>query len=142
MRQLTQQHLPLSSRPMVKEPILPAADQGSLTEIIMAEGSAIQPMQLLPLLAQCSHQQRWLMWLCPHMPITKAYLKALGLENSPVVYLDINRQTQFDKCVRVLTAGTSHIITEWQGALSEHERMVLEEKAKNSGSHMILIRRR
>lgn len=140
MRQLTlgmeQAGLSLSSHK--PQPTL----RGSLTEMIVSEGSVIQPMHLLPLLAQCSAQQRWLMWLSPDLPMNKHYLESLGLENSPVIHLDVCEDTQMTLCTKVLASGNSHMIIEWQGSLNNLQRQQIQQHADQSGSHVILIQRR
>ncbi|UTW47203.1 SulA-like leucine-rich domain-containing protein [Bacterioplanoides sp. SCSIO 12839] len=120
----------------------PRVISGSLTEMILSEGSAIQPMHLLPLLAQCSAQQRWLMWLSPEMPMNKHYLDSLGLQDSPVIHLDVCQDTQAILVEKALEAANSHLIIEWQGKLEETQRQDIEQRANLSGSHVILIQRR
>lgn len=119
-----------------------AKARGSLTEMIVSEGSAIQPMHLLPLLAQCSAQQRWLMWLSPDLPMNKHYLASLGLQTSPVIHLDVCGDTQLALCTKVLAAGNSHMIIEWQGLLNDQQRQQIQQQADQSGSHVVLIQRR
>ncbi|WP_430462059.1 cell division inhibitor SulA [Thalassolituus sp. LLYu03] len=114
---------------------------GSLTEVIVSDEGAIQPMHLLPMLAQCSAQQRWLMWLSPNRPMNKHWLESMGLAKSPVIHLDLCNDTQFVLCSRVLTAANSHMIVEWQGPLSADERQHLRQLARQSGSHVVLIQR-
>ena len=147
MRQLTlgmeplgmeQGGLSLSSRSLKQ----PQVSTGSLTEMILSEGSAIQPMHLLPLLAQCSAQQRWLMWLSPEMPMNKHYLDSLGLQNSPVIHLDVCEHSQQALVEKALQAANSHLIIEWQGPLTEPQRQKIEQQAHLSGSHVVLIQRR
>ena len=120
----------------------PAISRGSLTELILSEGSAVQPMQLLPLLAQCSAQQRWLMCMSPSMPMNKRYLESLGLENSAVIHLDVCADTQMVLVEKVLAAANSHIIIEWQGTLHDNQRECIQQQAWRSGSQVILIQRR
>lgn len=147
MRQLTlgmeEPGLSLSSQPLADshfgQPAVPAA--GSLTEVIVSDESAVQPMHLLPLLARCSAQERWLMWLSPNRPLNKHWLESMGLERSPVIHLDLCSDTQQVLCCKVLAAGNSHMIIEWQGELSAEERRQIRQQAKLSGSHVVLIRR-
>lgn len=65
-----------------------AVVRGSLTEVIVGEDSAVQPMQLLPLLAQCTAHKRWLMWLSPERTVNKQWLEGMGLSRSPVIHVD------------------------------------------------------
>lgn len=122
-------------------PVRPATGRGSLTEMIVSEDSAVQPMHLLPLLAQCDAHQRWLMWLSPLRVLNKQWLESLGLGQSPVIHLDLCEDTQMALCSRVLSAGNSHLIVEWQGELSSSNRQQLRQLASHSGSHVILIQR-
>lgn len=117
-------------------------NKGSLTEMILTEGSAIQPMHLLPILAQCASQQRWLTWLSTSMPMNKEYLAAAGLADSPVIHLDICSKNQLQRCCKVLAAANSHVLIEWHGELEEQERQTILKHAHHSGSHIVLIQYR
>lgn len=119
----------------------PARQRGSLTEVIVGEDSAVQPMQLLPLLAQCSAHKRWLMWLSPQRTLNKQWLEGMGLSQSPVIHVDLCCDTQMVLCTRVLQAANSHMIVEWQGEITRQERQALRQQASDSGSHVILIQR-
>ncbi len=142
MRQLTlamtEPGLSLSS---AAQPLPTAVARGSLTEMIVSEGSAIQPVQLLPLLAQCDAHKRWLMWLSPQRTLNKQWLESMGLGKSPVIHLDLCADTQLALCTKVLAAGNSHMIVEWQGELSHPIRQQIRQHAMQSGSHVILIQR-
>lgn len=122
-------------------PVSAAHGRGSLTEMIVSEGSAIQPVQLLPLLAQCDAHKRWLMWLSPQRILNKQWLESMGLGKSPVVHLDLCTDTQLALCTKVLAAANSHMIIEWQGEVSPCERQQIRHQALTSGSHVILIQR-
>jgi len=142
MRQLSlhvddQPALPLSSGMSPKQ--RSAAGKGSLTEIITCEDSAIQPMQLLPMLAQCDSSNRWLMWLSPNRTLNKQWLESIGLQKAPVVHIDLCCDTQNRLCERILGSGNSHLIIEWQGTLNKSERDKLRKLAGDSGSHVVLI---
>ncbi|GGY33051.1 hypothetical protein GCM10011297_02500 [Bacterioplanes sanyensis] len=119
---------------------LPAS--GSLTEMILSDGSAINPMQLLPLLSQCNHGQRWLLWLSPHPKMNKQWLQSLGLHQAAVIQLDCHLDNQFARCLRAIDAGNSHLLIEWQGPLSVLQRQQLEDSARSSQTEVVLIRRR
>lgn len=126
--------LALSARPS-------ALNHGSLTEMIVYEGGAIQPMHLLPLLAQCSAQQRWLFWFSAHLNLNKEWLESLGLGNAAVVHMNVRRDNQLSLCTRALAAQNSHMIIEWQGELTHSERLHIRELAMHSGSHVVVIQR-
>lgn len=116
--------------------------RGSLTEMIVNDDSAIQPQQLLPLLARCNAEPRWLMWLSANQRMNKQWLASLGLEQSPVIHIDLCQDTQLHLTSRILKAGNSHLIVEWQGEFSSKERQHIQSLAVESGSHVILIQRR
>lgn len=120
----------------------PHGRRGSLTEMIVSDDSAIQPQQLLPLLARCNAEPRWLMWLSANQRMNKHWLASLGLQKSPVIHIDLCRDTQLTLTSRILNAGNSHLIVEWQGDLSGTERTSLQRLASQTGSHVILIQRR
>lgn len=125
---------------MVEHAKLGHASSGSLTEVIVSEGGAIQPFQLLPMLAHCNSHQRWLMWLSPNLSMNKHWLKSVGLSDSPVVHLDSNCESQLTLCQRILQAKTSHLIIEWCGDLSSEDRAEIRSLAISSGSHVVLTR--
>jgi len=125
---------------MVDQAKLGHTSSGSLTEVIVSEGGAIQPFQLLPMLAHCNAHQRWLMWLSPNLSMNKHWLKSVGLSDSPVVHLDSNCESQLTLCQRILQAKTSHLTIEWCGDLSTEDRAEIRSLAINSGSHVVLTR--
>ena len=146
MRQLTfemeNNHLSFSNAPSSSWSNTPAHTDGSMTEVIVSNSGAVQPAHLLPMLMQCSAEQRWLMWLSPHQTINKQWLEGMGLASAPVVYLDLCADTQLTLCLRVLASRNSHMIVEWQGELNHNERQQLEHAAVTSGTHLVLIQRR
>lgn len=117
-----------------------ASDCGSLTEIVIDHNSAVQPLQLLPILAQCNTNQRWLMWLSPHQRVNKRWLEKVGLQQTPVIHIDLCEDNQYALSAKILEAGNSHMIIEWQGALSESQREAIRQHAIDSGSQVILLR--
>ena len=116
--------------------------KGSLTEMIVSDESAIQPQQLLPLLVRCDSEPRWLMWLSANQRMNKQWLASLGLEKSPVIHIDLCHDTQLSLACRILQAGNSHLIIEWQGELNTEQRQTIQALATETGSHVILIQRR
>ncbi|ASP40271.1 hypothetical protein CHH28_17015 [Bacterioplanes sanyensis] len=115
---------------------------GSVTEMIIREGSAITPMQLLPLLFQCNQGQRWLLWLSPHAKMNKRWLQSLGLDQAPVVQLDSQAHNQMQLCLQAIEAGNSHLLVEWHGPLSSAQRQQLEHCARHSATEVVVIQRR
>ncbi|MEK9712453.1 MAG: SulA-like leucine-rich domain-containing protein [Thalassolituus sp.] len=114
--------------------------RGSLTEVIVSEGSALQPFQLLPALALCNANKRWLMWLSPNQAMNKQWLVNAGLEKSPVLHMTTDSRTQFDLCNKIISAANSHLIVEWQGILTRETRTELRMIAEQNGTHLFLIR--
>ncbi|MFL0806915.1 MAG: hypothetical protein K6L60_06470 [Oceanobacter sp.] len=120
----------------------PAATvKGCLTEIVISDGSAIQPLQLLSILAQCNANQRWLTWLSPNRKINKRWLKSVGLQHTPVIHIDLCHQSQYELSIKILAAANSHMIIEWLGEVSEQERRAIKQHAIDSASQVILLRR-
>lgn len=113
---------------------------GSLTEVIVAESGAIQPFQLLPVLAHCSSQNRWLMWFSPSQMMSKELLVSCGLENSPVLHIATQKESQKALCLRAIKAAKSHIIIEWIGYLGRETRQQLKLLAEQSGTQVMLVR--
>jgi cell division inhibitor SulA len=141
MRQLSfevcPQAVPLSSAQNAAEG---SAITGSMTEIIVSESSALQPFQLLPALALCNDQQRWLMWLSPNQAMNKQWLTRAGLDNSPVLHMNINAQNQLSLCLKALSAARSHLIVEWSGCLTAQERAALRTCAEQNGTYLFVVR--
>src|SRR5690554_6108931 len=108
----------VDATPLFIETAEESAGTGSLTEMILSENSTIHPVQMLPLLAQCDTNTRWLMWLSPDRVINKKWLTKMGLEKAPIIHLDTCVDTQKTLCSKILNAANSHMIIEWQGKLS------------------------
>lgn len=130
--------LPLSSSIQRNTEISTA--KGSMTEVIVGEGSALQPFQLLPILAHCNDHQRWLMWLSPSQAMNKRWLVNAGLQSSPVLHMSIDIETQQELCVKALISAKSHLIVEWTGKISKEKRSQLRAIAEQNGTHLFLIR--
>lgn len=131
----------VASQPLSVTPKTKTTGTGSLTEMVLSENSTIHPVQMLPLLAQCDNNTRWLMWLSPKRVINKKWLTKMGLEKAPIVHLDICADTQKSLCSKILAAANSHMIIEWQGKLSQQDRSLLQQEAILSGTHIILAHR-
>ncbi|MDO6805444.1 SulA-like leucine-rich domain-containing protein, partial [Wenyingzhuangia sp. 1_MG-2023] len=103
------------SLPVDRQPVLPFTSInpitskphacGSLTEVIVSDDSAIQPMQLLPMLAHCNASDRWLMWLSPNRTLNKRSLADMNLDKAPVIHIDLQADTQQLLCQRILNSG-------------------------------------
>lgn len=129
-------HQPLPGRRAVT-----ASTGGSLTEIIISDSGVIQPLHLLPLLAECSHHQRWLMWLSPERPVSKQWLTSMNLQQVPVLHVELRAPRQLELCNKAINSGNSHVIVEWQGRISPRERQSIRQQAIASNSHVVLVHR-
>ncbi len=118
-----------------------AVAKGSYTEVIVSEGSALQPFQLLPVLAHCNAHQRWLLWLSPDQAMNKQWLISAGLKDCPVIHMATRYATQRELVIKALNSAKSHIILEWEGELEVEERKALRQLAEQHGTHLFLIRR-
>ncbi len=118
------------------------APQSGISEIILAADSALQPVYLLPILAQMSLDKRWLMWLGDEHSLNRNWVSALGIDTAQVLYIKAEEHCFLQVCCKALSAGTGHIIIEWVGSISDDELTKLEEAAKLGNSHGLLIRRR
>ena len=119
---------------------LSSTSKGSLTEVIVGEGSALQPCQLLPILVHGNDHQRWLMWLSPSQAMNKRWLVNAGLQSSPVLHVSIDTDTQQELCAKALISAKSHLIIEWTGSLDKETRAQLRAIAEQNGTHLFLIR--
>ena len=129
----------LTALPSVKA--APAAPAGSMSEVIVSDGSAIQPHLLLPMLAHCNSHKRWLMWFSPNQSMNKDWLVRCGLQDSPVLHLATTSANQHELCARALNSAKSHLIVEWTGHISRSTRQQLRILAESKGTHLILVRR-
>ena len=86
-------------------------DLSHITEIIV-RGEAWNNIQiLLPLLAQLSHDQRWLAWVAPAQLLPKAQLQAAGFGINKIILL--KPDTQHDTVSlahQALKSGTYHAV--------------------------------
>ena len=114
----------------------------SVSEIILASDSALQPVYLLPLLEQLSKDERWLMWLADESSINRHWVSALGLDAGKVLHIHSDGDNFEHVCCKALAAGTGHLVIEWPGKLNQESLQRLELAAKKGASHALLIRRR
>ncbi|WP_443631755.1 SulA-like leucine-rich domain-containing protein [Candidatus Njordibacter sp. Uisw_056] len=119
----------------------PAQDLSSITEIIM-RGEAWNNVQtLLPLLAQLSHDQRWLAWVAPPRLLPKAQLRAAGFDLDKIILLkpDSHHDTM-SLAKQALKSGTCHTVISWFGSLAENQLNDLAQAAELGNSRAFLIR--
>jgi cell division inhibitor SulA len=124
-----------------QEKSIPTQDLSSITEIIM-RGEAWNNVQtLLPLLAQLSHDQRWLAWVAPPQLLPKAQLKAAGFDLDKIILLKPNSQRDTLSLARqALESGTCHAVISWFGALEDDQLSGLAQAADLGNSRAFLIR--
>lgn len=115
---------------------------GSVNEIILAQDSALQPIYLLPLLAQLSVDERWLTWVAMENTLNRNWVAAMGLNPSQVLHIAPQSDRFLDICCKTLAAGTGHLVIEWPGKIEDWEFDLLQQAAVQGGSQALLIRRR
>lgn len=116
--------------------------QSGISEIILATDSALQPVFLLPILAQMSLDKRWLMCIGDEPSINRNWVLALGIDAAHVLHIKTEAHCFLQVCCKALAAGTGHLIIEWAGKITDAELAELDEAAKQGSSHGLLIRRR
>lgn len=118
------------------------ASRGSVNEIILAQDSALQPIYLLPILAQLSVDERWLMWLAEENTINRHWVSAMGLDASQVLHINAKNDNFLNICCKALAAGTGHLVIEWPGKIDDWAFEELQAAANKGNSQALLIRRR
>ncbi|MBL4799196.1 MAG: cell division inhibitor [Oleispira sp.] len=116
--------------------------QSGISEIILATDSALQPVYLLPILAQMSLDKRWLMCIGEEPSINRSWVLALGIDAAQVLHIKTEQHCFLQVCCKALAAGTGHIIIEWPGKITDSELAQLDEAAEQGNSYGLLIRRR
>jgi cell division inhibitor SulA len=119
----------------------PTQDLSSITEIIM-RGEAWNNVQtLLPLLAQLSHDQRWLAWVAPPKLLPKAQLRAAGFDLDKIILLKPDAQHDtMSLAQQALKSGTCHAVISWFGTLADDQLNDLAQAAELGNSRAFLIR--
>jgi cell division inhibitor SulA len=119
----------------------PVQDLSQITEIIV-RGEAWNNIQiLLPLLAQLSHDQRWLAWVAPPTLLPKAELKAAGFDLNKIILLKPDAQHDTMSLARqALKSGTCHAVISWFGALADDQLNQLAQAAELGNSRAFLIK--
>jgi len=120
---------------------IPEQNLSHITEIIM-RGEAWNNVQLLlPLLAQLSHDQRWLAWVAPPKLLPKEQLKAAGFDLNKIILLKPDAQHDtMSLAQQALKSGTCHAVISWFGALSDDQLTELGQAAELGNSQAFLIR--
>jgi cell division inhibitor SulA len=96
---------------------------------------------LLPLLAQLSHDQRWLAWVAPPKLLPKAQLKAAGFDLNKIILLKPDAQHDtMSLAHQALKSGTCHAVISWFGALADDQLNDLAQAAELGNSRAFLIR--
>ena len=119
----------------------PTQDLSSITEIIM-RGEAWNNVQtLLPLLAQLSHDQRWLAWVAPPKLLPKAQLRSAGFDLDKIILLKPDAQHDtMSLAQQALKSGTCHAVISWFGTLADDQLNDLAQAAELGNSRAFLIR--
>ncbi|WP_051560413.1 cell division inhibitor SulA [Marinobacterium jannaschii] len=116
---------------------------GKVTEIIVTDDEANHFAMLMPLLAQLSQDNRWLVWVDPPVSLPKSLLLEAGIDLNKVILLKTDdKHSTYDLARKALKVGTCHAVISWSGYLSGDELCGLEEAALTGKSHGIVIRRR
>lgn len=116
---------------------------GSITEIVLRNGESNSIPMLMPLLAQLSQDNRWLVWIAPPVLLPKQTLLAAGIDLKKVILLNPDsKHSTFQLAKQALGTGTSHAVVSWPGYLSESEFEELETAAQQGQSLGIVIRQR
>ena len=106
-----------------------------ITEIIMRGESWNNVQMLLPLLAQLSHDQRWLAWVAPPKLLPKAQLKAAGFDLNKIILLKPDAQHDtMSLAHQALKSGTCHAVISWFGALADDQLNDLAQAAELGNS--------
>jgi len=116
-------------------------DLSHITEIIMRGEAWNNVQMLLPLLAQLSHDQRWLAWVAPPKLLPKAQLKAAGFDLNKIILLKPDAQHDtMSLAHQALKSGTCHAVISWFGALADDQLNDLAQAAELGNSRAFLIR--
>ena len=116
-------------------------DLSHITEIIMRGEAWNNVQMLLPLLAQLSHDQRWLAWVAPPKLLPKAQLKAAGFDLNKIILLKPDAQHDIMSLAhQALKSGTCHAVISWFGALADDQLNDLAQAAELGNSRAFLIR--
>ncbi len=119
----------------------PVQDLSHITEIIM-RGEAWNNVQtLLPLLAQLSHDQRWLAWVAPPQLLPKAQLIAAGFDLNKIILLKPDAQHDtMSLAQQALKGGTCHAVISWFECLADGQLNHLAHAAEFGNSRAFVIR--
>lgn len=118
-----------------------AQDLSQITEIIMRGEAWNNVQMLLPLLAQLSHDQRWLAWVAPPQLLPKAQLQAAGFDLNKIILLKPDAQHDtMSLAHQALKSGTCHAVISWFGCLAEDQLNELAHAAELGKSRAFVIR--
>ena len=124
-----------------EEETVTAPDLTPITEIIMRGEAWSNIQMLLPLLAQLSHDQRWLAWVAPPKLLPKAQLQAAGFDLNKIILLQPDAQHDtMSLAKQALKSGTCHAVISWFGCLADDELNDLAVAAEAGNSQAFLVR--
>jgi len=116
-------------------------DLSQITEIIMRGEAWSNVQMLLPLLAQLSHDQRWLAWVAPPQLLPKAQLQAAGFDLNKIILLKPDAQHDtMSLAHQALKSGTCHAVISWFGCLAGDQLNALAYAAERGKSRAFVIR--
>lgn len=116
-------------------------DLSQITEIIMRGEAWSNVQMLLPLLAQLSHDQRWLAWVAPPKLLPKAQLMAAGFDLNKIILLKPDAQhNAMSLAQQALSSGTCHAVISWMGCLENEQLNRLAQAAELGNSRAFVIR--
>jgi len=115
---------------------------GCVNEIILAHDSALQPIYLLPILAQLSSGERWLTWVAAENTLNRSWVAAMGVNPAQILHITPKTDDFLSTCCKALAAGTGHLVIEWPTDLQDWQFDLLQAAAAKGESQALLIRRR
>lgn len=118
-------------------------EQGHITEIIQHNEQIPLDALLLPMIAQLSHQGRWLALIAPPASFDRDALVAAGavLEHLWILRPDAQHSTE-SLAERALLAETCHTVISWHPQLEDDSLQRLHRAASGRDVQGILVRRR
>jgi len=117
--------------------------KAQITEVITRDNNLTNMPLLMPLLAQLSQDDRWLVWVAPPSELPKTLLVDAGIDLNKVIMLHPDdHHSAHELSCRALRTGTSHVVTNWHGTMSDDELHELESASRNGASQGIIIRHR
>lgn len=116
---------------------------GRVTEIIQHSGEVSLSPLLLPMLAQLSHQSRWLVLIGAPVEIDRTTLATAGASLDHIRILrPSDKHSTLELARRALCTNTCHTVVSWHSQLEEEEMKLLQQSAGLGDIQGIVVRRR